>query len=78
MWGSDTGAGMKVVNLKDEKNAVKEMLEKAIAENFESIMLFGIKEGRYRIMSTSMYDRLKMIGFLEAAKVEVWQGDIND
>ena len=69
---------MKVVNLKDEKNVVKEMLEKAIAENFESIMLFGIKEGRYRIMSTSMYDRLKMIGFLEAAKVEVWQGDIND
>ena len=69
---------MKVVNLKDEKKAVKDVLEKAIAENFESIMLFGIKNGQYRIMSTSMNDRLRVIGFLEAAKVEVWQGDIND
>ena len=69
---------MKVVNLKDEKKAVKEVLEKAIAQNFEFVMLFGIKNGEYRIMSTSMNDRLKTIGFLEAAKVEVWQGDVND
>ena len=66
---------MKVVNLKDEKKAVKDVLEKAIAENFESIMLFGIKNGQYRIMSTSMNDRLRVIGFLEAAKTEVWQGE---
>ena len=69
---------MKVVNLKDEKKAVKEVLEKAIAQNFEFVMLFGLKNGEYRIMSTSMNDRLKTIGFLEAAKVEVWQGDTND
>ena len=69
---------MKVVSLKDEKKAVKEVLEKAIAENFEFVMLFGLKNGQYRIMSTSMNDRLKTIGFLEAAKVEVWQGDTND
>ena len=69
---------MKIVNLKDEKKAVKDVLEKAIAENFESIMLFGIKDGRYRIMSTSMSDRLRVIGFLEAAKSEVWIGDTND
>ena len=69
---------MKVVNLKDEKNAVREVLEKAIAQNFEFVMLFGIKDGQYRIMSTSMNDRLKTIGFLEAAKTEVWQGDTND
>ena len=69
---------MKVVNLKDEKKAVKEVLEKAIVAEFEFVMLFGIKDGEYRVMSTSMNDRLKTIGFLEAAKVEVWQGDIND
>lgn len=69
---------MKIVNLKDEKKAVKDVLEKAIAENFESIMLFGIKDGRYRIMSTSMSDRLRVIGFLEAAKSEVWVGDASD
>ena len=69
---------MKVVNLKDEKKAVREVLEKAIAQNFEFVMLFGIKDRQYRVMSTSMNDRLKTIGFLEAAKVEVWQGDIND
>ena len=66
---------MKIVNLKDEKNAVKEMLEKAIAEDFESIMLFGIKDGQYRVMGTSMHDRLRVIGFLEAAKTEAWMGD---
>ena len=69
---------MKVVNLKDEKKAVREELEKAIVAEFEFVMLFGIKDGEYRVMSTSMNDRLKTIGFLEAAKVEVWQGDIND
>ena len=69
---------MKVVNLKDEKKAVKEVLEKAIVAEFEFVMLFGIKDGEYRVMSTSMNDRLKVIGFLEAAKVEVWEGDIND
>ena len=69
---------MKVVNLKDEKKAVKDVLEKAIAEEFEFVMLFGLKNGQYRIMSTSMNDRLKTIGFLEAAKVEVWQGDTNE
>ena len=69
---------MKVVNLKDEKKAVKEVLEKAIAQNFEFVMLFGIKDGQYRIMSTSMNDRLKTIGFLEAAKSEVWVGDASD
>lgn len=66
---------MKVINLKDEKNAVKEMLEKAITEDFESIMLFGIKDGQYRVMGTSMHDRLRVIGFLEAAKAEAWMGD---
>ena len=66
---------MKIVNLKDEKNAVKEMLEKVIAEDFESIMLFGIKDGQYRVMGTSMHDRLRVIGFLEAAKTEAWMGD---
>ena len=66
---------MKVVNLKDEKKAVKEVLEKAIVQNFEFVMLFGIKDGEYRVMSTSMNDRLRVIGFLEAAKVEVWQGE---
>ena len=66
---------MKVVNLKDEKKAVKEVLQKAIAQEFEFVMLFGIKDGQYRIMSTSMNDRLRVIGFLEAAKVEVWQGE---
>ena len=69
---------MKVVNLKDEKKAVKEVLEKAIVAEFEFVMLFGIKNGEYRVMSTSMNDRLRVIGFLEAAKVEVWQGDTND
>ena len=66
---------MKVVNLKDEKKAVKEVLEKAIVAEFEFVMLFGIKDGQYRVMSTSMNDRLRVIGFLEAAKTEVWQGE---
>ena len=69
---------MKVVNLKDEKKAVKDVLEKAISQNFEFVMLFGIKNGEYRVMSTSMNDRLRVIGFLEAAKSEVWIGDTND
>ena len=59
---------MKVVNLKDEKKAVREVLEKAIVAEFEFVMLFGIKDGEYRVMSTSMNDRLRVIGFLEAAK----------
>jgi hypothetical protein len=66
---------MKIVNLQEEKTEVKKILEKAIKENLESVMLFGIKEGRYRVMGTGMHDRLRVIGFLEAAKVEIWAGD---
>ena len=64
---------MKVVRL-EERNQVKAMLEKAIERDFDTIMLFGIKDGEYKVMGTGSMDRIRVIGFLEAAKVEMWAG----
>ena len=64
---------MKVVELyKEEQSRVKGVLEKALAEDFDSVILFGIKDGHYRVMGSGNDDRLKVIGFLEAAKMETW------
>ena len=57
---------------KEEQGRVKDTLEKAIAEEFESVILIGVKDNSYRIMGSGNKDRLKMIGFLEAAKMETW------
>lgn len=57
---------------KEEQARVKSILEKALAENFESVILIGIKNNDYRIMGSGNNDRLKVIGFLEAAKMETW------
>lgn len=61
---------------KEEQGRVKALLEKALAEEFESIILFGVKDNVYRVMGSGNKDRLKMIGFLEAAKMETW--DLNN
>lgn len=61
---------------KEEQGRVKGTLEKALAENFESVILIGIKDGNYRVMGSGSNDRLKVIGFLEAAKMETW--DVNN
>ena len=58
---------------KEEQARVKSILEKALAENFESVILIGIKDNNYRIMGSGNNDRLKVIGFLEAAKMETWE-----
>jgi len=61
---------------KEEQSRVKGVLEKALAENFESVILIGIKDGHYRVMGSGNNDRLKVIGFLEVAKMETW--DVNN
>lgn len=63
---------MKVVHINEEKKEVKGKLEEAIAEDFDSVILFGIKDGVYRVMGTGNMDRVRVIGFLEAAKIEMW------
>jgi hypothetical protein len=63
---------------KEEQSRVKSTLEKAINEEFESVILIGIKDGHYRVMGSGNKDRLKMIGFLEAAKMETWSANDYD
>ena len=39
---------------------------------FDSVIVFGIKDGRIFIHTSHIEDNLRMIGALEAAKQQVW------
>lgn len=52
----------------------RSLLGKAMEMEFESVILFGFKQGRIYVQSSAHPDILKLIGALEAAKLELWCG----
>ena len=47
-------------------------LRNAIANDFESVIVFGFKDGKIIIQSSDIEDNIRIIGALEAAKQNVW------
>ena len=47
-------------------------LRDAIANDFESVIVFGFKDGKITIQSSDIEDNIRLIGALEAAKQNVW------
>lgn len=48
-------------------------LRDAIASEFDSVIVFGFKDGSIVIQASNIEDNLRMIGALEAAKQRVWE-----
>jgi len=66
---------MKVVSREkhiSEHNGVKEILEESITHNFNSVIVFGFKDGQVRIKKSKVSNNLELIGALEAAKTQIW------
>lgn len=47
-------------------------LRDAIANDFESVIVFGFKDGKIIIKSSDIEDNIRLIGALEVAKQNVW------
>ena len=47
-------------------------LREAIAEGFDSVIVFGFKDGKVMISASDIEDNLRLIGALEAAKQQIW------
>ena len=55
-----------------EPTSASATLRDAISMEFDSVIVFGIKDGRIFIHTSHIEDNLRMIGALEAAKQQVW------
>lgn len=64
----------KVVSLPSvsERHGVEEMLKRATDSGFESVIVFGFKDGRIHVLNSASIRRLEIIGALEAAKLMTW------
>lgn len=63
---------MEIVRITDDAerriNSAKAILEEAHGKDFESVIVFGFKEGKIGIYSSKAKDYLTIIGALEEAK----------
>ena len=55
-----------------EPTSASATLRDALAMEFDSVIVFGIKDGTIVIQASQIEDNLRMIGALEAAKQQVW------
>ena len=51
----------------------KEVLEDAIKEDFETIIIFGFRDGKVFTRKSRSKNALELLGALRAAECEVWE-----
>lgn len=49
-------------------------LRDAIASGFDSVIVFGFKDEQIFIQASEVEDKLRLIGALDAAKMQIWEG----
>lgn len=52
----------------------KEVLQDAIKQDFETVLIVGIKDGRIITRHTTTIGVLEKIGMIETCKLELWSG----
>jgi len=50
------------------------LLEEAARMEFENVIVLGFKDGKMHIQASAHPDTLRLMGALEAAKLEMWCG----
>ena len=59
-------------------NAAKELLVDALAGEFDTIVILGIKDEKWEVFNSSHVNGFTLLGMLEAIKLEsfrLWEGD---
>lgn len=67
---------MKVVSVqqaKSDTNAVRDVLQEAIDENFTSVMVVGFKDGQVMFRRSKLDNTIEFLGAIEAAKMQLWE-----
>lgn len=60
----------------DELKAdANEFLDSVKKDNYETVIVFGYKNGGVQIRMNRMKSRLELMGALEAAKAEIWKDE---
>ena len=54
------------------KADAKELLEWAITEEYQSVIIFGFKDEKIHSRSSKNNGTLELLGALEAAKIDMW------
>lgn len=57
-------------------NEVKDIIESIKELNPESLIVFALKDKQIHIKSCRVNDTMKVIGALEAAKMQLWNQDV--
>lgn len=55
------------------KVKAKELLEWAIEQGYESVIIMGFSEKKIHVRSSSNNGTLELIGALEGAKMDIWE-----
>lgn len=64
---------MKLVDaVKLDRNEVDKVIGDAKERDFESVIIFGLKDGIISIICSGVRDKIKILGALEAAKQHLW------
>lgn len=49
------------------------VLDAALADNYDSVIVFGFKDHQVRTRTSKSVNALELVGALEAAKREIWK-----
>lgn len=57
------------------RESARELLEWAMGEDFETVIVFGFKGDAIHTRASACEDCLRIVGALDAAKEEFWERD---
>ena len=60
-----------------EARSARETLNAAAAQGFETVIIFGFRDGEITINSSACPDVLRVIGALDRAKSHLWEAPDN-
>jgi hypothetical protein len=67
---------MKIVNIataRSDDMLVREVLQEAIDDTFESVIVIGFKDGSVKFRRSKVADTVILLGAIEAAKMQLWE-----
>lgn len=67
---------MKVISVQQAKsdvNAVRDVLQEAMDENFASVIVVGFKDGQVMFKRSKLDNTIEFLGAIEAAKMQLWE-----
>jgi len=54
------------------ENTSNKVLEESMTMGFETVVVFGLRDGKIHIKCSGTQNTIELIGHLEAAKMQLW------